>query len=91
MGDGEQLKEVSDIGTVFEDGGFLFELAVDIVQVPAHLQVRVAKTMEGFQSITIAACTSLISREYDNKRMGLTLLHIPSRQLQTQIDQPNQQ
>ena len=54
-GDGEKLDEAGDVGGSAEDLEFFGELAVDVVEVAAGLEVGVAEAAEGGEGLVVAA------------------------------------
>ena len=54
-GDGEQLDEAGDVSRSAEDFELFGELAVDVVEVTAGLEVGVAETAEGGEGLVVAA------------------------------------
>ena len=54
-GDGEEFDEAGDISGSSEDFKFFGELAMDVVEVAAGLEVRVAEAAEGGEGFVVAA------------------------------------
>lgn len=53
-GDGEELDEAGEVVVVPDDGRFLEELRVDVVQIARRLQGRVSKPTERFEGVAVA-------------------------------------